>query len=223
MIKSSVTPIMLSYTDDVEQRTGLAAGRLFLEGGDGYMSIKKIAEKAGVSPATVSRVLNNRGYISDKTREKVYQVMKELNFSCDPHATWEVLTKAKHVSVVTGNNCLKVLFTRNEYKEHFFETENPAFVYIREKTDYWFGYNEEDYGIPGFYNWDVTAAVYLVHPEFFVAHREGFVLTEKALEMGFLQQAEKGRENCWLNLPEIGGEQEFKNHIYNTWRKVRMK
>lgn len=151
------------------------------------------------------------------------KVMKELNFSCDPHATWEVLTKAKHVSVVTGNNCLKVLFTRNEYKEHFFETENPAFVYIREKTDYWFRYNEEDYGIPGFYNWDVTAAVYLVHPEFFVAHREGFVLTEKALEMGFLQQAEKGRENCWLNLPEIGGEQEFKNHIYNTWRKVRMK
>ena len=80
MIKSSVTPMMLSYTDDVEQRTGLAAGRLFSEGGDGYMSIKKIAEKAGVSPATVSRVLNNRGYISDKTREKVYQVMKELNY-----------------------------------------------------------------------------------------------------------------------------------------------
>ena len=52
----------------------------FLEGGDGYMSIKKIAEKAGVSPATVSRVLNNRGYISDKTREKVYRVMKELNY-----------------------------------------------------------------------------------------------------------------------------------------------
>ena len=37
--------MMLSYIDDVEQRTGLAAGRLFSEGGDGYMSIKKIAEK----------------------------------------------------------------------------------------------------------------------------------------------------------------------------------
>ena len=54
MIKSSVTLMLLSYTDDVEQRTGLAVGRLFSEGGDGYMSIKKIAEKAGVSPATVS-------------------------------------------------------------------------------------------------------------------------------------------------------------------------
>ena len=32
MIKSSVTPMMLSYTDDVEQRTGLAAGRLFFRG-----------------------------------------------------------------------------------------------------------------------------------------------------------------------------------------------
>ena len=48
MIKSSVTLMLLSYIDDVEQLTGLAAGRLFSEGGDGYMSIKKIAEKSGI-------------------------------------------------------------------------------------------------------------------------------------------------------------------------------
>ncbi|MGO4270931.1 LacI family DNA-binding transcriptional regulator [Paenibacillus sp. TAF58] len=42
--------------------------------------IDDVAEKAGVSVTTVSRVLNNRGYISQATREKVYQVMKELNY-----------------------------------------------------------------------------------------------------------------------------------------------
>ena len=74
MIKSSVTLMMLSYIDDVEQLTGLVAGRLFSEGGDGYMSIKKIAEKAGVSPATVSRRFRKAGenlvhqYPDDKNR-----------------------------------------------------------------------------------------------------------------------------------------------------------
>ncbi|MGE6573834.1 MULTISPECIES: LacI family DNA-binding transcriptional regulator [Paenibacillus] len=42
--------------------------------------IEDVAKKAGVSVTTVSRVLNNRGYISEKTRENVYRVMKELDY-----------------------------------------------------------------------------------------------------------------------------------------------
>ncbi|PQP80179.1 LacI family transcriptional regulator [Paenibacillus sp. PCH8] len=42
--------------------------------------IEDVAKQAGVSVTTVSRVLNNRGYISQKTRDKVYQVMKEINY-----------------------------------------------------------------------------------------------------------------------------------------------
>ena len=39
-----------------------------------------VAKKAGVSPTTVSRVLNNRGYISNETKIKVKNAMKELNY-----------------------------------------------------------------------------------------------------------------------------------------------
>lgn len=42
--------------------------------------IQDVARVAGVSPTTVSRVLNDRGYISSKTKEKVFAAMKEINY-----------------------------------------------------------------------------------------------------------------------------------------------
>ena len=44
------------------------------------LTIKDVAERAGVSVTTVSRVLNNRGSLSEKTRKKVYAAMEELNY-----------------------------------------------------------------------------------------------------------------------------------------------
>ena len=35
------------------------------------ITIKEVAEKAGVSSMTVTRVINNSGYVSEKTREKI--------------------------------------------------------------------------------------------------------------------------------------------------------
>jgi len=43
-------------------------------------TIKDVAQKAGLTVGTVSRVINNRGYISKETREKVYNVMRKLNY-----------------------------------------------------------------------------------------------------------------------------------------------
>lgn len=42
--------------------------------------LEDVAHLANVSKTTVSRVLNNRGYISEKTREKVFQAMQELDY-----------------------------------------------------------------------------------------------------------------------------------------------
>lgn len=43
-------------------------------------TIRDVAAKAGVSVATVSRVMNNRGYLSEEIREKVRQAMEDLNY-----------------------------------------------------------------------------------------------------------------------------------------------
>ena len=44
------------------------------------VTIKDIAKQAGVTPSTVSRVLNQSGGYSDKTRQKVLQIAAELHY-----------------------------------------------------------------------------------------------------------------------------------------------
>src|SRR5690606_11970511 len=61
-------------------------------------TIKDVAEKAGVTVTTVSRVLNNRGYISERTREKVRLVMEELQYQ--PNEIARSLTRKR--SMVLG-------------------------------------------------------------------------------------------------------------------------
>ena len=58
-------------------------------------TLKDVAKASGLTVGTVSRVLNNRGYISDKTREKVYQVMKELNYQ--PNETARALSNRRAI------------------------------------------------------------------------------------------------------------------------------
>ncbi len=44
------------------------------------MNIKELAEKIGVSSATVSRVINNSGYVSDKTRQEVLAAIEKYQY-----------------------------------------------------------------------------------------------------------------------------------------------
>ena len=56
-------------------------------------TIRDVAKLADVSVTTVSRVLNNRGYISEEMHDKVYKAMAELNYQ--PNEIARSLTKRR--------------------------------------------------------------------------------------------------------------------------------
>jgi len=60
-------------------------------------SIVEVAKLAGVSTATVSRVLSGKGYVSKKTRRLVNQVIEELGYK--PSKTASVLARRKKHSI----------------------------------------------------------------------------------------------------------------------------
>lgn len=61
---------------------------------------KDIAKKLGISEMTVSRALNNRGYVSQQTKKKVLAMAKELGYSPNHIAKSLVLKRTHTIGVV---------------------------------------------------------------------------------------------------------------------------
>lgn len=76
------------------------------------MSINKIAQKAGVSPSTVSRVLNNPNYrcSSAETRDRIWKAAMELNYT--PNEAARNLKLGKKQKEGTKTFYINVLMTR---------------------------------------------------------------------------------------------------------------
>ena len=77
----------------------------------GKLTIRDIAEAAGVSPATVSLVLNGKGEISGVTRARVLEAVASLNYvpratrsSAEPGETLRFLKIAKHGHTVNRDH-----------------------------------------------------------------------------------------------------------------------
>ncbi|MBR0382861.1 MAG: LacI family DNA-binding transcriptional regulator [Eubacterium sp.] len=63
-------------------------------------TIKDVAKEAGLAVGTVSRVLNNRGYISDEARRKVDEAMKKLRYHPNENARSLKKQKSNTVGVI---------------------------------------------------------------------------------------------------------------------------
>lgn len=68
------------------------------------MTIYDISEKAGVSIATVSRVLNGSSSVSDKTRKKVLDVINQYEYTPNAFARGLGLNTMKTIGIMTADS-----------------------------------------------------------------------------------------------------------------------
>src|SRR5688572_5755926 len=66
-------------------------------------TLSDIAETVGVTPMTVSRVINRNGYVSEGTRKKVLKVAKELNYRGNGLARNLKRQKTETIGLVLGD------------------------------------------------------------------------------------------------------------------------
>lgn len=84
-------------------------------------TIEDVAKLAGVSIATVSRVINGSGYVSEKTRYKVWKAIEELGYK--PEISAKLL-----IPYTAMNLPLTVWVLQSFFRELPKEVEESAFI-----------------------------------------------------------------------------------------------
>jgi LacI family transcriptional regulator len=100
-------------------------------------TIKDVAEKAGVSTATVSLVLHNHKRISPETRRKVLRIIKQLNFYPSRSAQGLVSKKTGNIGfILTEDHFLKTepFYTRIFLGTEFATRETNYYVLLTTVT-----------------------------------------------------------------------------------------
>ena len=108
------------------------------------LTIIDIAKMAGVSPSTVSLVINKRPNVSAQTREKVLEVINKTNFVPSQSARNQIMKKTQNIALIYGinihpldhmfheslNKCILDYCMKNHYNLVFVacEYDNDSFV-----------------------------------------------------------------------------------------------
>lgn len=102
------------------------------------VTIKDVAEAAGVSPATVSRVFNGYTDISDETKEKIMDIAKQMNYL--PNAAARSLSSKNQITLGLVLNDLEISRKNTMIMEvltgvyNYTDQENIDFVFLATST-----------------------------------------------------------------------------------------
>jgi LacI family transcriptional regulator len=98
------------------------------------MNLEQVARRAGVSTATVSRVLNNAASVKSTTRARVMKTIEELKYSPNLHARSLAGGKSRSIGVIVSN--IENPFFLDIYKAVEAGAHNAGYEVIMANTDY---------------------------------------------------------------------------------------
>lgn len=98
------------------------------------MTLEEVARRAGVSTATVSRVLNNVGPVRSTTRARVLRAVEELRYNPNLHARSLAGGKSRSIGVIVSN--IENPFFLDIYKAVEAQVLAAGFEIIMANTDY---------------------------------------------------------------------------------------
>lgn len=148
--------------------------------------------------------------------------LDELNFSCDPEATYTVLSSEAKVTVLTGHICLQAFFGEREFERLMNDDSIVSYKYIKDKAYDWYMFIMQEFCINEFYNWDVVAAMYITNPDLFDENIKLISSTPKDLSTGLLKIG-SGNESYKVNIPTtIKDIDLFNETIFNSWKNLKM-
>lgn len=145
------------------------------------VTIRDVANHAGVSPATVSRVINHKGVISDDTTQRILRAMKELNYVPNEYAR----------GLATGNSYVIALVidvtNQTAYFNSFFSNTVAGIETAAHKNNYDLLITNGSMAYGG-----LSSAERLVHSK----KIDGIILPESSLDMKFLRELGKNNFPC---------------------------
>ena len=99
------------------------------------VTISDVARLAGVSTATVSHTINNTRYVSEETKEKVYQAIAELGYTPDASARSFRTGKKRTIGFVVPDISNKFFGTMIEAVENYLSAHGYHLIIANTKED----------------------------------------------------------------------------------------
>ena len=99
------------------------------------VTISDVARLAGVSTATVSHTINNTRYVSEETKEKVYQAIAELGYTPDASARSFRTGKKRTIGFIVPDISNKFFGTMIEAVENYLSARGYHLIIANTKED----------------------------------------------------------------------------------------
>ena len=138
----------------------------------------------------------------------------ELNFSADASAALNVLTSAAPITLLNAHTTAEAVFGAEDIAR-LEATDTPLARYLSPHVTAWANRCNQKFGVYGFCNWDMAAAIAISHPELFVQQTVTITPTRQTLQTGDIGLSDTGKS---IQMPSgLRDLAQFNSVIFDAW------